>query len=95
MAKCRAFACGCEVTIAGLYCDHCEEFTPICPCCGAVYGEHRLDCEVADNWEDLGEGPWDTEDAARDFGDAEVGISWEVRRGGDGKYWILVRRLDD
>ena len=88
MPECRAEACGCTATV-GAYCDHCAQFTPICPQCGAVYGEHRLDCTVADGYEDSGEGPWATEEAATEFARAEVGMPWGVARGVKGWYVVI------
>lgn len=94
MDLCRNFACGCAVSVPNLYCEMCAEYTPICPVCAAVYGEHRLDCTVADGYDDCGEGPWDTEEDAREFAEAEVGLAWDVVRGGSGKWFVLVKEND-
>jgi len=82
---CRAESCGCEVT-NGAYCEMCRDFTPICPECGAVYGEHRLDCTVADGYDDCREGPWQTEAEAESFARAEVGVPWQIAKGTRGFY---------
>lgn len=34
---------------------------------------------VSQEWRDCGEGPWDTEDEARRFAEAEVGDEWQLR----------------
>ncbi len=89
---CRAPACGCETNAT--YCDHCEQFTPICPICGAVYGEHRNECTVADGYDDCGEGPFDSREDAETFAAAEVGAAWQVE-GAAGKWFVLVRDGDE
>jgi hypothetical protein len=86
---CRATACGCE-TNGSDYCDMCAQFTPICPQCGAVYGEHRTDCTCPDGYDDSREGPWDTEVAARQFADNEVGAPWDVICGADDKWYVMI-----
>lgn len=93
--KCRAWACGCDAGgDAGcpLYCEMCEQFTPICPQCGAVYGEHRPDCTCPDGYEDVGEGPWDTLEEAMTFAETEVGAAaWCVVLG-NGRWYVMAKR---
>lgn len=89
-ALCRNWSCGCSVGVDGVYCDMCKEYTPICPVCCAVYGEHRLDCTVADDYEDCGEGPWASHDDAKAFAQAEVGVAWDVVCG-NGKWYVVTK----
>lgn len=43
-----------------------------------------------DRWEDLGEGPWETEEQAAEYGHAEVGVEYRIAY--LGKWFIFVRR---
>ncbi len=96
MALCRNEECGCE-NIPGtdgsnpLFCEACEGFGPICPHCGAPYGEHAMDCDVADEYLDCGEGPWADEAGALEFAQAEVGVAWQITRSPGGKWFVMVK----
>jgi hypothetical protein len=89
---CRNVACGCDAE-NGPYCPMCQEFTPICPICCAVYGEHRMDCTVADGYDDSREGPWATREEAEAFAKAEVGKPWQVE-GANGQFYVMVKDED-
>lgn len=92
--KCRNHQCAEHVPHMG-YCTVCEQFRPICPMCGAAYGEHGRECIVADGYDDLGDGPWSTRELAEHYAHCEVGLPWQVEKGMDGKFWVLVKREDD
>jgi hypothetical protein len=89
---CRTPDCGCPAE-KGHYCAMCAEFTPICPICGAVYGEHRMTCTVADGYDDCREGPWSTREEAEAFAKAEVGMPWQVE-GAGGQWYVMVKDED-
>ena len=92
---CRAEACGCKAGPEDtFYCDHCAQYLPICPQCGAVYGEHRLECTVADGYTCSNEGPWATEAEAVHFAEAECGLPWQIAKGNRGWY-VMLKRTDD
>ena len=95
MHLCRNPICGKRRHDAHPYCDECREFTPICPSCGAVYGEHRLDCGIPDGYDDCGEGPWATEEQAETFARAEVGLPWGAFKGADKQWYVVVKHEDD
>lgn len=91
---CRAIDCGCEAT-NGKYCDMCEGYRPICPQCGAAYGEHSRDCTVADGYLDCQEGPWESKELATEFAQAEVGAPWQVICGAPGQWFVMAKEIDD
>ncbi len=95
MPLCRANGCGCTVPVAGLYCEDCQKWGPLCPVCSGFYAEHRTDCTVADGYNDSGEGPWDTREAAEEYARAEVGIPWQVEQGQQGGFYVMVKHDDD
>ncbi len=45
-------------------------------------------------WEPLEEGPWDTEEEAKNYGHAEVGAEWRTYQRRDGQYGIQTRYND-
>lgn len=67
------------------------QWGPVCPVCGACYGEHRLDCNVTDGFNDSREGPWDTIEEAQTFAQAEVGLPWQLVRGMSGRWFVMIR----
>ncbi len=92
---CRNPACGCQSAADSPYCEMCEANLPICPECSMTLGEHSSTCTVANGYHDCGEGPWDTEEAAIEFAQAEVGISWGVAYGPCSTFYVVVKQDND